>query len=160
MDPQRLLPFLSALLILSCSLISNLAPSSDEAAEDSGSVPQAATPETTVESVVLPPPPGGPTELIQPENIVYQGAFLLPPGDENSDWTFSGYAMTFYPDGDSAGDTDGYPGSLYALGHDHQQMVSEVSIPAPVISADPTALNTATTLQPFTDITSASTKRF
>jgi len=63
--------------------------------------------------------------------------------------------MTYYPGGDPDGPNDGYPGSLFAVGHDHHQMVSEISIPAPVISATKNVeeLNTAETLQEFRDIT-------
>ena len=39
------------------------------------------------------------------------------------------------------------------MGHDHQLYVSEISIPEPVISKNLDDLNTATTLQPFQDIT-------
>lgn len=97
------------------------------------------------------------TKLIQPENLQYKGAFRLPDVSEGSDWAYSGYGMTFYPDGDPAGPSDGYPGSLYAVGHDQDQMLSEISIPIPVISSLKKLedLNTATTLQPFTDIRSS-----
>jgi hypothetical protein len=91
-------------------------------------------------------------ELLQPDDLHYLGAFRLPGPSGGSNWEYSGYAMTFYPDGDPGGPDDGYPGSLYAIGHDHQQMVSEISIPEPVIGS-PESMNTATTLRPFTDIT-------
>jgi len=77
----------------------------------------------------------------------------LPPSDDNSNWAYSGYAMTYFPGGDPEGAIDGFPGSLFAVGHDHQQMVSEISIPFPVVSANPASLNTAETLQPFANIT-------
>jgi hypothetical protein len=94
-------------------------------------------------------------ELIQPKDITYLGAFRLPGASGGSNWGYSGYAATFYPDGDSGGGDDGYPGSLFAIGHDQDQQVSEISIPVPVISQakDADELNTATTLQPFSDIT-------
>ncbi|MBC8180847.1 T9SS type A sorting domain-containing protein [candidate division KSB1 bacterium] len=95
------------------------------------------------------------SQLIQPEDLEYKGAFRLPEGSGGSDWYYSGNAMTYYPDGDSSGPNDGFPGSIFAIGHDHQQYVSEISIPAPVISSEKNfdELNTATTLQPFSDIT-------
>jgi len=92
-------------------------------------------------------------QRVVPEDFAYLGAFRLPEGDANSDWTFSGYGLTFYPGGDPQGPDDGFPGSLFGIGHDHHQLVSEVSIPAPVITRDPGALLRAETLQPFADIT-------
>ncbi|MEQ8785051.1 MAG: hypothetical protein RIC55_02075 [Pirellulaceae bacterium] len=91
---------------------------------------------------------------IDPETLIYRGAFRLPAVSGDSNWEYSGYAMTYFPEGDPEGPDDGYPGSLFAVGHDHQQMVSEISIPAPVISEtkDPRELSTAATLQPFADI--------
>ncbi len=95
------------------------------------------------------------TELIQPEDLVYMGAFRLPEGSNDSTWEYSGYAMTYYPDGDPNGPDDGFPGSIFALGHDHDQLISEISIPAPVNSPTKnlSELNTAETLQSFHDIT-------
>ena len=93
------------------------------------------------------------SELIQPSDLVYVGAFRLPDASGGSSWEFSGYAATYYPAGDPAGPDDGYPGSIFAVGHDHHQMVSEISIPVPVASRDLEDLNMATTLQGFRDIT-------
>lgn len=94
-------------------------------------------------------------QLIQPDDRMYQGAFRLPDEATRSNWEYSGYAMTYHPDGAPNGPDDGHPGSLFVLGHDHQQYVSEISIPGPVISntKDVRKLNTATTLQGFHDIT-------
>jgi hypothetical protein len=91
---------------------------------------------------------------IAPSDLVYQGAFRLPEGSNGSDWEYSGYGMTYYADGDPSGPADGYPGSIFAIGHDQQQYVSEISIPVPVISPskDLNELNTASTLQGFQDI--------
>ncbi|MFH1393859.1 MAG: hypothetical protein ABII71_05025 [Candidatus Micrarchaeota archaeon] len=94
-----------------------------------------------------------PGELIAPSDLVYLGAFRLPGESGGSNWLWSGYAATYYPDGDAAGADDGFPGSIFAVGHDHHQMVSEISIPVPVISDNIEELNTAETLQPFADIT-------
>jgi hypothetical protein len=92
--------------------------------------------------------------LLYPGDLLYHGAIRLPGESGGSNWEYSGYAMTYYPEGDPQGPSDGYPGSLFALGHDHHQQISEISIPPPVISdaKDPSALNVATTLQPFQDI--------
>ncbi|MDB4349513.1 hypothetical protein OAA99_01005 [Omnitrophica bacterium] len=94
----------------------------------------------------------GLAERIRPEDLDYKGAFRVP---DNAGWEYSGYAMTYYPDGDPDGPDDGYPGSIFAIGHDHKQHVSEISIPVPVVSPDKdlSKLNTADTLQEFQDIT-------
>lgn len=91
---------------------------------------------------------------LTPEALVYQGAFRLPEGSQGSNWEYSGTAMTFYPAGDPNGPADDFPGSLFIVGHDHQQMISEVSIPAPVASQSKRIedLPTARTLQPFADV--------
>lgn len=90
---------------------------------------------------------------IHPNAMVYLGAFRLPEY-EDLGWTYGGNALAYYPGGDPTGAADGYPGSLFGTGNEQQLFVSEISIPAPVIS--PTRnlaeLPTATTLQPFTDV--------
>lgn len=62
--------------------------------------------------------------------------------------------MAYYPEGDEDGPADGFPGSLFGTGHNWNSYVSEISIPVPVDSSDKNLeeLNTAVTLQPFTDI--------
>jgi hypothetical protein len=92
--------------------------------------------------------------LIYPKDLVYKGAFRLPGGSNGSNWEYSGYAMAYYPEGDPNGAADGYSGSIFAIGHDHQQFVSEISIPGPVISRTKNLneLNTARTLQGFKNI--------
>ncbi|MBN1478067.1 hypothetical protein JXA47_15025 [Candidatus Sumerlaeota bacterium] len=90
---------------------------------------------------------------LQPSDLIYEGAFRLP-GPEDEGWAWGGDALTHCPIGDPDSSYDGYPGSLFGTGHNHTQLVSEISIPVPVISltrnlAD---LNTATTLQDFHDI--------
>ena len=92
-------------------------------------------------------------EEILPEDLIYQGAFRLPEASGGSDWDYSGHGLTFYPGGDPNNPDDGFPGSLYGVGHDQQLQVSEISIPAPVISKNLDDLNTAVTLQEFSDLT-------
>jgi hypothetical protein len=87
---------------------------------------------------------------LQPSDLVYRGAFRYP-ADES--WAYSGHALTYYPEGDPTGVDDGYPGSLYAVGHSWQQLVGELSIPSPKITDQFGALPQATVLQPLTDIT-------
>ena len=93
-------------------------------------------------------------QLIQPEDLIYQGAFRLPEGSNETSWEWGGTAMTYYPEGDPGGSEDGYPGSIFATGHEWEQQISEISIPVPLISEakDVGDLNTATTLQDFHDI--------
>ena len=95
------------------------------------------------------------SKRIQPTDLEYLGAFRLPegePGSEVKSWNYGGTAMTYYPDGDPYGPQDGFPGSLFAGGHDWEHQVAEISIPVPVITKNLDELNTATTLQGFHDI--------
>ena len=95
-------------------------------------------------------------QLIQPEHLTYKGAFLTPAWISDTEfWEYGGTAMTYYPNGDPSGPTDGYPGSIFAAGFDVLQYFSELTIPVPVISPakDIAALNVAQTLQSFTDVT-------
>jgi hypothetical protein len=97
--------------------------------------------------------------LIQPDDLVYVGAFRLPdsPGmPENVNWEWSNWAgaATSFPNGDPNGPNDGFPGSLFGVGHDQTQYISEISIPVPVNAAGKNVeeLNTAGILQGFKDI--------
>lgn len=93
------------------------------------------------------------TQLIQAQDLIYRGYFRLPEGSGGSDWDYSGHGLTYYPEGDPGGDSDGYPGSLFGFGHDHQLYVSEINIPAPMITSDPMTANIAVTIQPFSNLT-------
>jgi len=92
--------------------------------------------------------------LIRPQELDYLGAFRLPEGFGEASWQWGGTAAAYYPEGDPEGPDDGYPGSIFATGHEWEQQVSEISIPVPVISEskDVNDLNTAATLQDFRDI--------
>lgn len=124
--------------------------STDQDETDAQAIPVADA--STSEELLADPPA---TDLISPQDLQYMGAFRLPEGSNESTWEYSGYAMTFYPAGDPTGPADTTPGSLFILGHDQQQMVSELAIPQPIISDSKNLeeLNTAETLQPFADIT-------
>jgi len=93
--------------------------------------------------------------LVLPEELVYEGAIRFPGASGASRWGYGPQALTYYPEGDPAGEDDGYPGSLFGAGHPWHNCVSEISIPRPVKSPskDYSKLNTAKTLQPFADIT-------
>jgi hypothetical protein len=100
-------------------------------------------------------PPSG--DLIQPTDLTYLGAFRLPddaPDEIGWKWSNWSSALTYYPDGEPSGESDGFPGSLFGIGHDWNQHVSEISIPVPMesVSKNLADLNTASTLQPFADI--------
>jgi len=92
-------------------------------------------------------------ELISPDDFEYLGFFRLPGPSGGSDWDYSGHGLTYYPGGDPGGQEDGFPGSLFGFGHDHQLFVSEISIPEPILVSPLDQSNTAVTLQPFEDLT-------
>ncbi len=94
------------------------------------------------------------TRRLDPAALVYVGAFRLPGESGGTSWLWSGEALAYHAGGDPDGPDDGFPGSLFGVGHDHQAYVSEISIPKPVVSAGKRLddLPTARTLQPFRDI--------
>jgi len=98
-------------------------------------------------------------DLIYADNLKYLGAFKLPQEYSNGyQWEYGGYALAFRPDGNPEGSLDGYSGSLFSAGAKTQaastiKMISEFSIPEPIISDNAEDLNTATTLQAYGDIT-------
>jgi hypothetical protein len=171
-----ILPFVVIFMILACSLPSLISstsdqetpeiqtssketqPSNEEAQtqveEDQiqlGEIGELSEAEPTESGPTQPPLPSGP--VIHPENLVYLGAFRLPD-DPESYWDYSGLGLAYYPGGDPDGPQDGFPGSLFGAGFDQLVNVSEISIPVPVISKNLDDLNTATTLQPFQDLSS------
>jgi hypothetical protein len=94
---------------------------------------------------------------IQPENLIYAGAFRIPDIETGSyveSWNYGGHSMTYYPQGDPDGPDDGYPGSIFAAGHAWEHQISEISIPVPNISEGKNLsdLNMAYSLQSFHDI--------
>ncbi len=93
------------------------------------------------------------TDQIHAHDLKYLGYFRLPDGSGGSDWDYSGHGLTYYPDGDPGGESDGYPGSLFGFGHDHQLFVSEINIPVPLATKDLGSSNVADTLQEFSDLT-------
>lgn len=106
------------------------------------------------------PTPAVPSHLVQPTDLVYQGAFRLP-GSDTPPQTFAcgGNAMTFNPDGDPAS-PDPYPGSLFVMGHYRMvygdlpdgNQVAEIGIPVPAIAENPADLPQATFIQRFHDV--------
>lgn len=97
-----------------------------------------------------------PASLIWPEEITYIGAFRVPQETgAGSGWNYGGGGLAYCPGGEPGGPDDGFPGSLFGVGHDTENEVSEISIPVPLNppDKDPAALNTAAVLQPFASIT-------
>jgi hypothetical protein len=99
--------------------------------------------------------------VLAPADFEYLGAFRLPGGDEPPrTFAYGGNAMTFNPDGDPGGAQDGFPGTLFIMGHDRVAygslpdggQVAEVNIPVPVITRDVEALNTAEFSQDFANL--------
>ncbi|HYI05200.1 MAG TPA: hypothetical protein VD858_09940 [Reyranella sp.] len=92
---------------------------------------------------VVDPPVAGRLPRLQKENVVYEGSFALPVGAINgSRFGYGATAMAF----------DRQTGTLFMVGHDNDQMATEVSIPQ---LRDPraTALAVASPVQKFFDPT-------
>jgi hypothetical protein len=90
-------------------------------------------------------------ELLQLQDLVYQGGFRVPQGQHGSstfEWCKT-CQMTFDPAG------NGGAGSLFMVGHDHQQQIGEFSLATPVNTSNPASMNTATMLQNFVDVVGA-----
>jgi len=99
-------------------------------------------------------------DLLTVNDIEYLGSFRLPGNGERPDtFDYGGGAITFNPGGDLDGEMDGFPGSLFIMGHPRLpygemadgNKIAEVSIPVPVISGSLDALNTADFIQGFSD---------
>ena len=100
-------------------------------------------------------------DVVDPQSFEYLGAFRLPGGEDPPlTFAYGGQRHDLHPDGDAGGGTDGFPGSLFVMGHDRIAygglpdggQVAEVSIPQPVISENIEDLNTAEFLQDFQDV--------
>jgi hypothetical protein len=86
--------------------------------------------------------------LLKQSALIYEGAFRLPRGrwgntKVSDGFSFGGSALAYNPNNDS----------LFIVGHDHQQMIAEISIPSVVNSSEVNRLSTAKVLQPFSDPT-------
>ena len=152
--------------ILACNFSSVLTDSESiaedavEPADSSIEEPQAGSEESSTEAEVEPAettinPADLPANLLSPDDLVYMGAFRMPDRTGEGDgetWNYGGQALTYNPDGDPGGEQDGFPGSLFGTGHDIYNYVSEISIPAPVVSKELDQLPAATTIQGFQDV--------
>ena len=98
---------------------------------------------------------------IKREQIVYEGAirpfYIGWRNHETFAYGMSG--LTFNPKGYPDGPNDGYPGSLFAVGHRYEKLIAETSIPIPVKSKDYNALPRGEMLQGFGDISEFSTTK-
>ena len=97
---------------------------------------------------------GGNAPLVQESNLIYEGAFRVPDGwfrgpnltpwqFDRAKFEYGGTALAFNPANNS----------LFVVGHDQAQLVAEIGIPTLKFGGPLTGLNTATVLQPFTDLT-------
>jgi len=136
-----------------CNLGRDLAPANPAPLEPASVTPAVSQPQQN-----LPFSAG----VVDPGDLEYLGAFRLPGGDDPPQtFAYGGNAMTFNPNGDTSGATDGYPGSLFVIGHDRiaygeipdGNQVAEINIPAPVRSRNIEELNTAEFIQDFADVT-------
>jgi len=93
---------------------------------------------------------------LMPADFSYLGAFRLPQGGERPrTFEYGGMAMTFRPD--ARGASDGFPGSLFVMGHPRLAygelpdggQVAEITIPKPSLARDLNALPRARFLQNF-----------
>lgn len=164
--PVRSLLLLSLAVSLSCRLVT--APG-EPAAPPEATLPSAQTRPAATLAPAAPPtaanptppdpiPSARPTGLLQPGDLRYMGAFRLPenPPDLSFEigWAYSGAGLAYSPSGDPQGADDGFPGSLFGTGHDWNQYISEIGIPAPILSPgrNPLDLTVAATLQGFQNI--------
>lgn len=149
---------LFGLMLTSCNLIELVSQRDQPVAveETADVIETASAPETAVQA------PANAVELLTAQDFVYLGAFRLPGGDDRPEtFAYGGNAMTFNPNGDPDGAADGFPGSLFIMGHDRiaygevpdGNQVAEVSIPAPLAGSAVDALNSGGLLQDFTDVT-------
>jgi len=88
-----------------------------------------------------------PQALLQPSDLVYQGAFRVP-GGAAGDPHGNGFGYV-----DSGLAYNPAKNSLFLNGHIYWQLTGEISIPAVVNSTSLTSLKTASLLQPLSDIT-------
>ncbi len=86
-------------------------------------------------------------KLLQKNDLTYLGAFRVPSSDmggpQYHGLSYGGSAIAYNPDNNS----------LYIVGHAHDQLVAEISIPEHINSSNLDDLNTAQILQNLDDIT-------
>ena len=158
--PKLVLFVVLAILLCASAAVAQEPPLATQAAPDDPSGYRLCLP------LVLPGHLPTPTpQRLQPQDFTYLGAFRLPgEADRPLTFAYGGNAMTCNPDGDPSGRADGFPGSLFVMGHERMpyselpdgNQVAEVSIPVPVIGTDLSQLHTATFLQGFHNVAEGS----
>jgi hypothetical protein len=147
---------LCGLLLAGCNLIQMV-----KEGQEADAVTEETQTEVAKTSSQAPLSPADAAELLQAEDFEYLGAFRLPGGEDCPlTFAYGGNAMTFNPDGDPDGASDGFEGSLFVMGHDRiaygdvpdGNQVAEVDIPVPVVEQNIEALNTAGFLQDFENV--------
>ncbi len=120
---------------------------------------EAASPTSTASPPQPLPPPSG--AVVDPTSLEYLGAFRLPGGDDRPQtFAYGGNAMTFNPDGDATSAQDGFPGSLFVMGHERMpygdlpngNQVAEITIPIPIKSRNIAELKEAEFIQGFQEV--------
>jgi len=100
-------------------------------------------------------------DLVHPDDFEYLGAFRLPDDAERPrTFAYGGQTMTYNHSGDPDGPDDGFPGSLFVMGHNRLpygelpdgNQVGEIAIPAPLVATSVANLGQATFLQEFRDV--------
>ncbi|MCI0477984.1 MAG: hypothetical protein L0Y55_17210 [Anaerolineales bacterium] len=101
------------------------------------------------------------TQLVQPGDLQYRGAFRLPDSAARPrTFEYGGNAMTFNPTGDPSGARDGFPGALFVMGHERMpygelpegNQVAEITIPAPSLARNINELPQVSFIQHFSNI--------
>ncbi len=106
---------------------------------------------------------GAARQKLSSQNFTYIGAFRVPKESNGSSrFGYGGGALALNPHGDPSGQNDGYPGSLYIVGHENDQLVAEVNIPVPKKQSGQSVsgLSTASYLHGFADITEGKAQTF
>jgi hypothetical protein len=143
------------LSVLACNLPSSTEPAARPPDPTAPPPAETATASPELSSPTTAPIPPTATDLVQPNDLVYLGAFRLPGnGDPPLTFAYGGNAMTFNPDG-----PDG--GSLFVTGHDRiaygglpdGSQVAEITIPTPVNSRNVQDLPYAAFIQDLHDVT-------
>ena len=92
---------------------------------------------------VPPPAPSPYAALLELNDLIYEGAFRVPPASGGSQpYEYGGTALAYHPAHDS----------LLLVGHDQSQHVGEISIPAPTITPYLALLPRATAIQSPADV--------
>ncbi len=142
----------------------------DEHTDRSQKRPETAKPQVTKpQQATAAPAAMKPARRLQPVDFRYVGAFRLAGnGERPKTFAWGGGAMTFRPDGDRSGPQDGFPGSLFIMGHARMaygelpdgNQVAEIDIPTPKPSRDVDSLPRARFLQTFHDVAAGQFKQF